>query len=105
MVISGAKILGKDLTRTSHWAAIMRETGFVDVQELKLAWPIGPWASGEKMRRLGEGCARNIGDALEGLSMSVFTRALGMESEEIRSFLAEVRKEIQSREMRCFIPM
>jgi hypothetical protein len=105
MMVDGARRLGKDMTQTSNWAGAMREVGFVDVREKKLAWPLGGWAKGDKMRRLGEGCARNIGNGLENLCMAIFTRALGMSVGEIREFLVDVRKDIYSRDVHCFIPM
>jgi len=41
-------------------------------------WPIGAWAKGEKMKRLRAWCKEDMMMGLQGLSMAVFSRGLGM---------------------------
>jgi trans-aconitate methyltransferase len=48
--------LGKDFQKTSLYRKYFIECGFVDVQEKRLAWPIGSWASNPKMKLLGAWC-------------------------------------------------
>lgn len=56
----------------------MRDVGFVDVVEKRTTWPIGAWAKGEKMKRLRAWCEEDMVMGLQGLSMAVFSRGLGM---------------------------
>jgi hypothetical protein len=51
----------------------MRDVGFVDVVDERTAW-----AKGEKMKRLGAWCEEDMEMGLQGLSMAVFSRGLGM---------------------------
>jgi hypothetical protein len=104
-MIEGARRLGKDLTQASRYGSFMREIGFVDIVEKHLAWPIGPWPKDKKMKRLGAWCKEDISTGLQALSMATLSRGLGMSAEEIEVFLVDVRKDINSRKMHCYIPM
>jgi hypothetical protein len=105
MMVEGARKLGRDLTQAPRYSGFMREVGFVDVVEKWMAWPIGPWAKGKRMRRLGAWAKEDVLTGLQGLSMAIFSRGLGMSAEEIEVFLVDVRKDIESRKMHCYIPM
>jgi hypothetical protein len=77
MMVEGAKRLGKNLTQAPRYNSFMREVGFVGIVEKHMAWPIGPWAKGEKMKRVGTWCKEDISIELQGLSMACFSRGLG----------------------------
>jgi hypothetical protein len=48
---------------------------------------------------------RNVGGGLSGLSMALFTRALGWKPEEVELFLADVKKEINDTKIHAWAPM
>lgn len=94
LLMDGAKSVGKDWSRVPKYKAYLEEIGFVDVVERKFPCPIGPWAKGTKNKTLGVLGRANILQALEGLSMAILTKGLGMTVEEIELLLIDVRKDI-----------
>jgi hypothetical protein len=77
----------------------------VDVVEKHYAWPIGSWPKGERMKTLGAWAKEDYLTGLQGLSMAVMTRGLGMTSQEVELLLMEVRENVNSRRLHAFIPM
>jgi len=71
----------------------MRDIGFVDVQEKLMAWPIGSWPKDEKVKVLGAWFEEDVLSGLQGTSMAILTRGLGMtiEGVEILSMGGEAR--------------
>jgi hypothetical protein len=56
------------------------------------------------MRQVGAWAKEDLLTRLQGLSMAIFSRGLGMSVEEIEMFLVDVRKDINSRNMHCYAP-
>jgi SAM-dependent methyltransferase len=101
----GFRKLGKDLGRAPVYGQHMRDIGFVDVQQKLVAWPIGSWPKDEKMKLLGAWFKEDVLSGLQGGSMAIMTRALGMTSEEVEILLMETRQAINSKKLHCYIPM
>lgn len=97
--------LGKDWTRASEYKRYLLEAGFEDVVERKFEWPVGTWARGKRMKMLGLWCREDLLSALEGISMAVLTRGLGMTREEVDFLLVGVRDDIRSNRIHAYIPM
>jgi SAM-dependent methyltransferase len=104
-VQAGCQKLGKDLGRAPIYRQYMRDIGFVDVQQKLLAWPIGSWPKDEKMKMLGAWCKEDILAGMQGASMAILTRGLGMTTEEVEVFLMEIREAINSKKLHCYVPM
>jgi SAM-dependent methyltransferase len=105
LILAGCEKLGKDLGRAPIYEKYMRDIGFVDVQQKLVAWPIGSWPKDEKMKVLGAWCKEDVLSGLNGSSMAILTRGLGMTTEEVEILLMEVRQAINSRRLHCYIPM
>jgi hypothetical protein len=97
--------LGKDFERTPLYRKCFIECGFVNVQEKRLAWPIGSWARNQKMKLLGTWCKQNMLEGIQGLSMAVFTRGLGMPAAEVELLLMDVRNDISSGQLHIYLPV
>ncbi len=80
----------------------MEEIGFVDVVERQTECPIGTWAAGNKMKTLGAWSREDLLGGLQGISMAVMTRGLGMTTEEVDLHLANVREEIKSNRVHAY---
>lgn len=65
----------------------MAEIGFVDVAEKRYQWPCGPWAKGEKMKKLGVYFLEDLRHAVEPICMKLFVKVLGWSEEKTRKFL------------------
>jgi len=105
LVQVGCRKLGKDLGLAPSYHQYMRDIGFVDVQQKFVAWPIGSWPKDEKMKILGAWCKENILSGMQGNSIAILTRGLGMTSDEVEMLLAEARQDINSKKLHCYTPM
>jgi hypothetical protein len=97
--------LGTDWTRVAKYKAYLEEAGFQDVVEKRYEWPLGTWAKGERMKRLGEMYREDILELLEPLSMTVMTRGLGMSGDEVNGVLQGLREEIMSSRIHVYVPV
>lgn len=57
---------------------LTRGTGFVDVQELRFKWPIGPWSSDPKLKEVGKWNHLSWTVNFEGWVQALLTRCLGV---------------------------
>jgi hypothetical protein len=102
---AGVRALGKDWHRVSKYKSYMEEAGYVDIVETKFAWPVGQWGKDPKLKMIGIWARENFLSVLQGLSMAVMTRGLGMSAQEVEVLLAEVRAEVTSRKVHCYAPI
>lgn len=56
----------------------MEEAGFVDVQELRMKWPMRGWSNDPKMRSLGVWNQARIQQGIEGYAIRMFTTIGGV---------------------------
>jgi hypothetical protein len=68
----------------------MEEVGFEDVVEKRYQWPVGPWAKGDKMKKMGVYFVEDLKIAVEPICMKMFVKALGWTEERVREFLTEL---------------
>jgi hypothetical protein len=57
------------------------------------------------MNQIGAWQAENFTSGLSGLSMALFTRALGWTAEELEVFLVDVRKSMKDTKIHGYYPM
>ena len=97
MYVEGGQRLGRDMLAPRKYKQWMEEVGFVNVTERKLVIPGNPWPKGRDMKMLGVWQMTNFLEGLHAVSMTIFTRGLGMAPEEVEVFLVDVRKAIKDR--------
>lgn len=69
---------GKTLTIQEKIKDLMEEAGFVDIVETKIKWPIGPWGATPKLKDIGRWNMTHWIEGLEGWSLALLTRVLGV---------------------------
>jgi hypothetical protein len=104
MIEASAK-LGRPLDIKGSWKDIMIKAGYEDVVEKRYRWPQNRWPKDPKYKELGMWACADIVDGLEGLSLALFTRALGMTKEEVMAFLVDVRKDMRNTRIHSYWPM
>lgn len=82
----------------------MEAAGFVDVVQCILKLPIGPWPKDKNLKKVGTFELVNMVDGIEGLSIRLFSKALGMTFQEIQLHLIEVRKEAKNSKIHSYYP-
>ncbi len=103
--MAGTAKLGKDWTKVTKYKEMMEQAGFVDVVERKYEWPVGTWARGKRMKMLGMWYREDLLVGLQGFTVAVLTRALGMSKEEVEVLLVGVREDIRSNKIHIYIPV
>jgi len=88
---------GKTVNVIDHQYQWLKDAGFEDVREHRFRMPDGPWPSarteqGKKLKEIGRLRLLEVETGMEGWSMALFTRVLGMSYEEVQLFLLEMRK-------------
>lgn len=80
----------------------MEAAGFVDVEEHVLKLPIGPWPKEQRLKQVGAFERVNMDEGIEGLTLMLFTRALGWSKDEVEVFLAQIRKEVKRKDVHSY---
>jgi SAM-dependent methyltransferase len=76
LVIRASRSYGRDMGLSAQHRRLVENAGFVDVEEVVMKVPLGPWA--RQFKDIGEinlGCAI---DAIESYTLMLFTRELGI---------------------------
>ncbi|KAK3316842.1 S-adenosyl-L-methionine-dependent methyltransferase [Apodospora peruviana] len=96
LYVEGGLRLGRDMLAPRKYKHWLEQAGFVNVVEQKLAIPGNPWPKGDDMKTLGLWQMTNFLDGIHAVSMTIFTRGLGMSPEEVELLLVDVRKDIKN---------
>jgi hypothetical protein len=131
-VIKGGHIVNHSVECAKHYKQQMIDAGFVNVHEKLYKWPINPWPKDLRYKEIGQSrsalsksrkisgtieltarvCVaagmwteENFCGGLHGLSIALFTRALGWAPDETEVFLAGVRKDLRNRQIHAYWPM
>jgi len=97
--------LGRDPSWTEKYKEWMIATGFEDVQEHLFKWPVNPWPKDKTLKEMGRWNYINMLDGLEGFTVRLWTKALGMTMEEVQLFLVDVRNDLQDKRIHSYWPM
>jgi hypothetical protein len=75
---------------------LLRDGGFVNVEEKVWKVPIGMWPKDQKMKTIGLYNRSMLIDALQAVSMAPLTRGLKWSPAEVEVFLIDVRKSLMN---------
>lgn len=76
--LAAGDAFGKTLRIADESADRMRKAGFVNVNEKKLAVPIGPWAKDPDLKHMGRLNRLQCEQGMEGWTMYLLTQFLGV---------------------------
>lgn len=91
----GGRKLGRDLLAPRRYKHMMEEARFVNVTEERLVIPGNAWPRGKEMKKLGLWQMTNFLDGIHAVTMTIFTKGLGMSPEEVELLLVDVRRDIK----------
>ena len=80
----------------------MEEAGFVDIQEYFLKRPINTWPKNKQLKEIGRAQLMNYSEGIEGLTIGLFTRALGWTAAEVQVLIAKLRPELKDRTIHSY---
>ncbi|KAK0609883.1 S-adenosyl-L-methionine-dependent methyltransferase [Bombardia bombarda] len=104
-VLKAARILGRDLDSAKLYREQLTAKGFVNISERIYKWPINAWAKDKKYKEMGLWSEQNFTEGLYGLSVGLFTRALGWSAQELEVFLVDVRKDLKNKNIHGYWPI
>ena len=101
------RLTGKTVDVIDHQYAWLQEAGFEEVTEHRFKMPDNPWPSaktpeGRRLKEIGKWRRLEIEMGMEGWSLAMFTRVLGMTFEEVQVYLAEVRRDWRDRRVHAY---
>lgn len=123
LMLEAAAKLSRPLDSMTFYKQQLAEVGFTNVTQVLYKWPTNSWPRDARHKEIGAlpppamaGAARltrhagmwtleNLGNGLSGLSMALFTRALGWSVQEMEVFLMDVRKQMKDRSIHGYWPM
>ncbi|KAK2039219.1 methyltransferase domain-containing protein [Colletotrichum somersetense] len=104
-MLEAAAIWKRPLDSCKFYKEQLAEAGFVNITEKVYKWPTNPWPRDPKFKELGMWTYEDLGNGLSGLSLALFTRALGWSKEQLEVFLVDVRKDMKDRSIHGWWPM
>jgi hypothetical protein len=105
LMLEAATKLDRDWDKVKKYKRWMEAVGFVDVIETNFAWPTNTWPRGRHYKTLGLWAGQDLKDGLEGFSMAALTKGLGWTADEVKVFLADVRRDLGNRNIHAYMPM
>jgi Methyltransferase domain len=105
LMLEAATKLGRDWDKVKKYKRWMEDVGFVDIKETIFAWPMNTWPRGRHHKTLGVWAGQNLKDGLEGFSVAPFTRAYGWTVDEVKALLADVRRDLDDRNIHAYMPV
>jgi hypothetical protein len=104
LVTEGSARVGRAWSRGFMYKTWMAQAGFQDVVEKRFYWPVGTWAKGEFAKTLGALCRVIVETALEAVSLKLLLM-LGWKSDDVATFLEEVKKDLWNPDTCAYIDM
>lgn len=105
LFLDASRAIGRPLDVASSYRDIMIRTGFVDVVERRLKWPMGTWPKDPYFKELGYWAHMNFDVGLEGLLMALLTRGLGWTKEEVLIYCAQARRGLRDPRVHAYLPV
>ncbi|KAK4161728.1 S-adenosyl-L-methionine-dependent methyltransferase [Cladorrhinum sp. PSN259] len=97
-----AKTAGFPLDIISTVPELMKDAGYQNVVSRQVKWPINMWPRDAKHKELGKWAHENFSWGCESMSLALFTRVLGWSADEVRVFMALVRKDLKDRRIHAY---
>lgn len=105
LLTEGCKKVGRDLDAPTKWATVLREIGFVNVEERVFKVPIGGWPRDRKLKEAGVFEMETLREGLPAIGMGFFTRVLQWQPQQVEAFFQGVRRELDDRSIHFWLPM
>ncbi|RFN49778.1 methyltransferase domain-containing protein [Fusarium flagelliforme] len=105
LMLEAAAKFGAPLDSCTRYKQQLADAGFVDIVETIYKWPCCSWPRDPKYKEMGLWNYENLGNGASGLSLALFTRALGWTPEEVEVFLVDVRKDMKNKNIHGWWPI
>nr|POE78488.1 secondary metabolism regulator lae1 [Quercus suber] len=93
-VYKAAALAGTKLDAILGVEEILKARGFVNIKSATTKWALGSWPKGRKQKKIGEMFCRDLISGLEGVSLRMFTKLLGMTTQEVLDLVRGVEEDL-----------
>jgi len=104
-LVEASRMAGRPLSMIAGHKQRMIDAGYTNVVEVVDKWPINSWPKDRKYKHVGAWVQQNMLDAVESLSLMIFTNVLGWSRAEVDVFLVDVRKDLKNRQIHAYWPI
>ena len=104
-ILEATAKVGMDGRGSAKYTEQLREQGFINIREETLKWAIGGWPRGKKEKEIGRWTLENALQALQGITLALFTRHLGWSREAVEMYLIGVRKQMLNSHSHVYFKM
>ncbi|SPO06233.1 related to methyltransferase [Cephalotrichum gorgonifer] len=91
--------MGFPLHIVLEFPKLMQEAGYTDISVEQIKWPMNTWPKDKKYKELGYFASENFRWGCESMSLALLTRGLGWSVDEVRVFMALLRKDFANRQL------
>lgn len=98
-------VLNRPMDVATKYKEMMEKAGFQKLVQREFKWPLNTWPKDKRYKEIGAWTFQNYDLGLEGLTLGLFTRALGWSREETLTYCAEVRKQLRDRRVHAYLPV
>lgn len=102
LLIEATDRIGRPCTVAPRFKNMMEAVGFVDVQEKVYRWPTNSWPKNKQAKELGMWAEIASLAGVEAMTLALFTRVLGWRPDETAVFAAQVRKDMQNKNIHAY---
>ncbi|CAI0650464.1 unnamed protein product [Colletotrichum noveboracense] len=104
-MLEAAAVWKRPLDSCKFYREQLAAAGIKNIKQEIYKWPSNPWPKDPKYKELGMWTYENLGNGLSGLSLALFTRALGWSPAPLEVFLAEARKNMRDKSIHGWRPI
>lgn len=94
--------MGKTMRTADHAATLIREAGFVDVEEKWFKLPLGVWPKDKNLKKIGLYNHHFVKEGLEGWAMYLLTRIMHWSVPEVQIFIAKMKNALDDRSLHVY---
>lgn len=103
LLLQGIRSMGRSATEALRCKNYLAEAGFINLNEKKFAVPMNPWAKGKDQKTVGAMQMMNNLEGVDGITLAVFTRALGWTPSDVEQLLIDVRRDMKDLNIHAYI--
>lgn len=97
-VAKGLAVFGRDLAAVLKTPQLLKDAGFVNIEERVVKLPIGPWAKDKKLRTAGLYLRASIEDGLDGLSLGPLVRGKSIWKLNSNGIFERIHADLQTKD-------
>lgn len=104
-MVEVGKAFDAPLDTPLRYGELLREGGFVGVEERVFKMPTSEWPRDGRLKKIGALERINVIEGAEGFMLRGFTEKMGRSREEMELILMRMRKELMSNKLHAYTPL